>query len=148
MLYSGYNESMKYAGIVLLTGFISVAVFGVFGMNHGGGQSHDMASSNCIAATAKGTGCPEEASPINAVAFHLDTLKDFSLAIFGEDLSVSFLMFVLLATSIGFLILLGNTAPPRFNFAYERYKPGRLDTSSKRKFFHWIALHENSPSVF
>ena len=82
---------MKFAfAIFLLVGFVSIAVFGVFGM-HADMQNHNGAG--CIAATAAGADCPRQATPADSLAFHASFFKSFSSANFaGSVLSLLLLV--------------------------------------------------------
>jgi len=93
---------------ILLISFVSIAVFGIFGM-HAGMQDH---GGGCIAAAAQGTDCPKQADPVEYLTFHLDAFRDFSTATFG-DIATSLLILSLLVIGIVFGGLRGNLAPPR-----------------------------------
>ena len=139
---------MKYLfTIILVTSFIGIAVFGVFGMHGNGMQGHDdMASSNCIAATAKGMDCPKETEPINFFNFHLDAFRSFSTATFGANLLASLLVLTLLFIGVVLSTLLDNLAHPQLNLAYSRYEPEQFSSPHKQQLLRWLALHENSPA--
>ena len=132
---------------ILLAGFVSIAVFGVFGMNHGNGQGHDMVSKNCIAATAKGMDCPKEAKPLDFAAFHINVFKVFSLATFGENimnallLAFTSLLFIGLAFFSQFLF-----RPPQLALYRYRFRDS-FSPPQKQELTRWLALHENSPTI-
>ena len=131
--------------ILLISSFAGIAVFGVFGMNHG--QAHDMEPNNCIAATAKGMDCPKEAGPIDFAAFHIDAFRGFSLATFGESvmsallLAFASLLFIGLAFFSSHLFKLPQPAFYRHRFR-DAFSPPQ-----KQELIRWLALHENSPAT-
>ncbi len=137
---------MKYLSILLLIGFVGLAVFGVFGMNHGSGPSHDMAANDCIASTVKGVDCPIEVKSLDFAVFHIDAFKSFSLATLGENFMSAFLLtFVsLLFAGLSFFSSIFLRRP---QLAFYRYR--FLDSFSdfqEQEFTSWLALHENSPA--
>jgi|SRR3989344_4714649 len=137
---------MKYFSVLLLIGFVGLAVFGVFGMSHENGQSHDMTPSNCIVATAKGVDCPKEAEPIDFVVFHIDTLKDFFLATFGESVISAFLLAFASLLFIGLAFFsLYFFRPPQLVFYRYRFRDSFFP-SQKQQLTRWLALRENSPT--
>ena len=137
---------MKYLSILLLIGFVGLAVFGAFGMNHGNGPSHDIAMNDCIASTVKGVDCPIEVKSLDFVVFHIDAFKSFSLATLGEDVvSVLLLSFVSLFF-IG-LAIFSSFLLRRLQLVF--YRCRFLDSFShfqEKEFIGWLALHENSPA--
>lgn len=135
---------------LLIASYVAIGVFGVFGMHtqadmdkqgHGG-----VASSNCIAATAKGVDCPKEVGPIDFAAFHIDAFKGFSLTTFGENLLASLLILALLVIGAGLGALRGRLALSRLKLAYSRYGPEQFSPPHKQHLLRWLALHENSPA--
>ena len=125
----------------LLVGFIGIAVFGFLAINHGGSHGH----SGCLAAVAKGTDCPYETGTAASVAFHLDTFKGFSTAVFGENAGSAVTLLLLLLLSVGLGIgqrIYSRTLPLPFFLVHRLFaQPFQL------QFAQWLALHENSPSV-
>lgn len=122
---------------ILLASFISIAVFGVFGMSHG--QTHDMDPNSCISATTKGIDCPEEASPIDFLAFHINAYNGFSLATFSKNLLSQLLLVFASVFFIGLLF-----------FSPSLFKRPQLafSTPQQHHLTHWLSLHENSPAAF
>lgn len=135
---------MKYLSLLLLIGFVGLAVLGVFSMNHGDMQKHD---GSCLAAGAKGLDCPEETRLIDYIAFHLGAYEGLFLATFGESvLGVLLLTFLaLLFRSLAFLF------SPLFKLLqlalYRRHLKVSFCPPQKQELTHWLALHENSPAV-
>lgn len=78
--------------LILLTAFISVAVFGFIGMGH------TLTHSSCIAATAQGmTGCTKGDGPLSEAGFHLGLFKHFSQALVNTLVVLAALVAVFLA---------------------------------------------------
>ncbi len=129
--------------ILLLIGFASVALFGVFGMetimkNHGG----------CAAAVTQGINCMGNNNPIDYFFLHLDFFKKTLNAIFN-DAAILLLAAVLLfaIAKIAARILLKN--PVKTAFSLFRLQQVYLKTIPRfrHKFIHWLSLRENSPST-
>lgn len=135
---------MRYLGIFLIIGFIGLAVFGFLGM-HSEMQDHN---GDCAVATVQGGDCPKQSNLFNYITFHLDIFKSFSIAIFEESLLIFILTIVLLSIFFGLSKLLENLIFFKLNFICSRYRQLELfGLYAKRKFFHWLAFHENSPSI-
>lgn len=135
---------------LLIASYVAIGVFGVFGMHTQAQmnmQGHDMPPSNCIGAAAKGVDCPKQADPIDFAAFHIDALRGFSLATFGENLLASLLVLALLTVGVGSGSFFGRLVPPPLNLAYRRYRPEEFSPPPKKQFLRWLALHENSPAT-
>src|SRR3989338_4287108 len=131
--------------ILLISSFAGIAVFGVFGMNHG--QAHDMELNNCIAATAKGMDCPKEADPINFATFHLDAYRGFSLATFGESVMSALLLAFASLLFIGLAFLsISLFRQPQLAFYRYRFR-NAFSPPQKQELIRWLALHENSPPI-
>lgn len=129
----------------LIIGFIGIAVFGVFAMNHGSGHSHN----GCIAATVQGTDCPKEENSLSFLNFHLDAFRSFSTATFGEYLASALLLLIALVLTVAVGIIgIIHSAPPVLATNYRRRQ--FLESHSfpfQRELTHWLALHENSPAT-
>lgn len=129
----------------LITGFIGIAVFGVFAMDHGSDQGH----SGCIAATAQGADCPKEENSLSFLNFHLDAFRSFSMATFGENLASAFLLLIALVLIAAFGVIAG-ISPARSALATNYRRRQFLESHSfpsQRELTHWLALHENSPAT-
>jgi hypothetical protein len=132
--------------IILLASFTGIAVFGVFGMNHG--EAHDMDSNNCIAATARGLDCPKEADPIDFASFHIDAYRGFSLATFGESILSGLLLAFAPLLFIGLALFSHHLfKPPQLAFYRYRFSDS-FSPPQKQQLIRWLALHENSPAIF
>ena len=127
---------------LIIFSFIGIAVFGIFAMDHGSGHSYD----GCLAAAARGTNCPKTKDANSFIAFHLDTFKSFSTAIFGDNFANALVL--LLA---GFFSLLGIAAfwKIHLEFSPNLYsRAGPLESppfTCQKRLAHWLSLHENSP---
>ncbi len=129
--------------IVLLIGFVGVAVFGFAGVSHGASDAHD---SGCIMALAQGADCPTEERAADFLAFHLGTFKSFSTAIFGEPVLASLTALILLVLGFAAFELRADAVHPRLA-AYARYRWRQfLDLAEKRKLLFWLARCEHSPT--
>lgn len=89
---------------LLITSFVSLAIFGVFSMNHG--MMHG-AEQNCVAASAENTKCPLAVNPIDFVTFHISALRNFSTATFTKSLvstliALAFLFFLFFKNAVLF----------------------------------------------
>ncbi|OGZ00371.1 MAG: hypothetical protein A2945_03415 [Candidatus Liptonbacteria bacterium RIFCSPLOWO2_01_FULL_52_25] len=131
---------MRYVSVLLLVGFIGLAVFGGFSM-HAGMQDH---GGSCVAATAQGIDCPKNNSPLSYLAFHFDALKGFSTAVFGNFMTTLFLL--ALALMCAFRPLSGLRARSSFEYAAGGLRGERSSRAGER-IRHWLALHENSPGI-
>lgn len=136
---------MKSACAVIVIGsFFAIAVFGIFVMSHGPGHSH----TGCIAATAGGADCPKGEGALSFIAFHLNALRSFSTATFGDNFANTLFMFAALALSIilGTVVRSGpGPRTPATNY-HRRRSLGSHSFAYQREFTGWLALHENSPS--
>lgn len=143
---------MKYLGSILLIGFVSLAVFGVFGMHAQADMNmrgHDMPTSNCVGATVNGTDCPKQADPIDYLTFHFDAFRSFSLATFGESVMGAFLLLAFAALLfVGLAFFKPHLfEPPQLAFSRQRFGDP-FSPPQKQELARWLALHENSPAVF
>lgn len=140
-----YIHTMKSAFIgILLISFVGMAAFGILGM-HAGMQNHD---GGCITSSVQGTDCPKQGDPISYLTFHIDAFREFSNAVFDENLLASLLALALLVVGVGLAFLSGNLAPPKLNPGYIFYrKRESFRSPPQQQFLRWLALHENSPAV-
>ncbi len=133
--------------VFLMLSILSIAVFGAFGMNHESG--HGMAQGGCLAAIAQGIGRATNAQPLDSAAFHINALKDFSLAIFDASamsgLSLMFAFFVFAILAFFSLFLFQN---PHHVSNPQRLRGALPFIPQKQKLARWLAFHENSPSRF
>ncbi len=123
--------------------FLTIAVFGVFSMNHG--SEHGQ---GCIAAVAQGNiDCPNKTGPFAFLIFHLDVFKSFSTATFGSP-SVMESLVVLALILISFLTLFFGGATTIFSQLQVRRRKRQesFEFPLRLKLNRWLALHENSPT--
>lgn len=147
-LRCGYNKIiMKSAAATLLIfSFISIAVFGVFAMSHGAG--HNSGSNYCIGAMAQGTDCPKEENALVFLAFHLNTFRSFSTAVFGQNILSLFLLAASLLLLAG--IAIGKLSTKLVSLDLHSglgqfFEPPLIHLQPQ--IIHWLALHENSPAA-
>ena len=127
--------------ILLLAGFLGVAVFGGFNLGHV--SDHE---SGCIAAQAQGMDCPKKMDLINFAAFHLESFKTFFLASSKEILSALLLLLLFIAGAV-IGRTLASLAPPHLRLTSFRFRYRTFFVPSRElEFVRWLALHENSPS--
>lgn len=130
--------------ILLISSFSAMAVFGAFAMNHG--SDHGM-SGGCVAATAKGVDCPETASPLNFLSFHLDAFQGFSRAIFSQDAVSSLALLVALTLLAVFSVVIDTAIKiPQLSFPHQSRRFLESSHPLQKELVHWLALHENSPA--
>ena len=131
--------------ILLLTGFASIALFGVFGMetimeNHGG----------CAVAIAQGINCIGNNNQIDYFFLHLDFFKKTLSAIFNDDaiLLLAAVFFFAIA-KIATRILLKNLTPLKTAILFFRLRRiySKTIPRFRYKLIYWLSLRENSPSV-
>lgn len=103
------TQNMKFwLTAFLMTGFLSLAVFGALGMgDHGSHAAH-----GCVAAVAQSADCPPAANGLDSAAFHLDALKDFSTAVFGADAAILAFLAALFAMLLIDTVFLRNLRLP------------------------------------
>lgn len=127
--------------VSLILSFVSLAVFGFLGMSYA--MSHGHAA--CVASAAQNLDCPAETDRIGFVSFHLDALKSFSKAVFGENL-----LFLIAALFLAIVFSAILKFSFRHNF-FSRLQRGILKEFSafqiRREFASWLALHEKSPTL-
>ena len=138
---------MKSIGIVLLiAGFVGIAVFGFLAINHGNGHEH----AGCIATTAKGIDCPLGANTILFAIFHLDIIKSFSTAIFNYDYSGSLILLAFIIFLVGWItrFKIGFDLPALAAIQYRHCSKETYFFPLRQNLTGWLALHENSPAGF
>ncbi len=123
---------------VLILAFISLAVFGLFGMGDMNG-SHV----NCIASEIQNGNCPVANTLFSFAGFHLNALKIFSSAVFGANILSLIIALFLIRGFIG-LLKFKFLIPV---FARESENLTRLNLlKAGWKFSRWLSFRENSPS--
>ena len=135
---------------ILIFGLAITAFFGVFSIGCDGGGCTDDAHSWCFAAQAEAAPCPSNANSGSFLNFHLGALKIFSSAVFGEYIRAAFmaaLAFVFIIASAAYEIAVGGYMTPAMAYSRRSDSVPRF-FSSARKFYRWLARHENSPAYF
>lgn len=136
------KDKMRYLNVILLVGFVSLAVFGAFGM-HAFTKDHE---TGCIVATSQAADCPAEINPIESFSLHANVFKNFSDAVFGKA-GFSVLAFYLLsALGLLFGLYVPKFLKPKFSIVCRQTNSDSFSPPSKYEFNRWLALHENSPS--
>lgn len=127
----------------LILGFSTIAVFGIFSMNHGVGDHN-----GCIAAASQGKDCPIEAESFSFFNFHIDSFRNLATATFGEGTVALNALLALLI--IGFYIgaLRGSAIPLNLAVVSRRSLEELSHSPLSIRLNRWLALHENSPAIF
>ena len=138
---------MRWAFSFLLTiSFISVAVFGLFGM--AAPEHHNSNFNACVGSLTQGVNCPDNDSLASSI-FHLTSFKFFS----NSPLAASTLWLSALTLLLLVALMAKAVKPvlPRLIFlsadisASQKIFETSLQPFKLEKIF-WNSLHENSPS--
>lgn len=127
--------------IGIIFSFVGIAVFGFTAMNHENNHGY-----GCIATTAQGINCSNESGIMNLASFHSGVFKGFSTALLGQSTAVLLNMLFLLAIGIGISSVRARALIPAQLRAYEKLSPSLFFTFAT-ELTHWLALHENSPTI-
>ena len=134
------NGMKKVLPFLLSIILFSITAFGFFAMGHDG--SHG----GCLAATAKGASCPEN-NPLAYVNFHFGALKTFSQAVLDYGISGALILFSLVLSLLVFArsesSQIAALESKRYYRKFLLFSPFPITVATN----HWLALHENSPSV-
>ncbi len=137
---------MKSLRIFSLIAFLSLSLFGVFGM-HTSMQGKD---GGCIASTVQDSNCPYQVNSLDYLNFHLNAYHSFSSVVFGENV----LKALLFSFSLLMLVILTFLTPhilrsTEFIFSKAKYRfRNSFYSHQKQKISRWLSLFENSPTVF
>lgn len=128
-------KSMKILlASVLILSFISIAVFGIWGMHPG--AAHTV--TRCLASLVHGSFCPEVNNALATVDFHFNAIKNFVSVV---------LIFAVLV--IAFVVLADFAYTSQSSVARQHIKSFQIRSAfSNQRFNRWLALHENSPTKF
>ena len=131
---------------LLILSFSGIAVFGIFAMGHEDGNSHG----GCLATRARGMTCPNENDPLSFLTFHLGTFKSFSLTTLNSVLLVNIFFSSLIFLSFISSVFFSISLQPTFSTFSNQWKQFQESRSffNRIQFHYWLALHENSPTVF
>ena len=128
--------------IIVLAGFISISVFGLFLMPYDG-SSHDMA---CLASLINHSAspCPQQ-DPLGFANFHNNAVKKISSFILVENMALLTLFLFLLILFWGAGFALSSNQTTETVLSVENYE---LPITSYQlpSFIRWFSIHENSPS--
>lgn len=136
----GFNRMKKALPFILSIILFSITTLGFLAMGHGGGHG------GCLAARAEGAPCPEN-NPLAYVNFHFSALKTFSQAVLDHSSSSALILFSLV---VSLLVFAKSESSQTAIFELKRYHHKFLLLSPfpiAAVINHWLALHENSPSL-
>ncbi len=143
MRYSGKIKN-AFAVIAIAT-FLALAGLSIFAMDSSHNEAHG--ESKCVASTAKGIDCPQKQGTLGFLTFHLDIFKSFSTAVFLQNIT-GLIILVLLFIGVARPALTPSRAEfPNFAKVSTGPPPTFL-SKPKLGASQWLALHENSPSIF
>lgn len=130
--------------MLILTSFIALAVFGVFGMTSE--EHHTTGFNACVGSLTQGVTCPSN-DPIASSIFHLNSFRAFS----NSPLASSAVLLAVIAGLMFAAAALGF-APPNFALPFNAKTLALneiFETSYqpfKKERIFWNSLHENSPT--
>lgn len=132
------------ATMLVLTSFIALAVFGVFGM--ASEKHHTTGFNACVGSLTQGVTCPSN-NPIASSIFHLNSFRAF----LNSPLASSAVLLAVIA-GLMFAAASFSFAPPNFTLPFNAKTivlNKIFETSCqpfKKERISWNSLHENSPS--
>ncbi len=128
---------------LVILSFAGVAIFGFSSMN--GCNGHDI---GCLAAAIERAACPATNNPFTVLIFHLSAFKNFTAAVFGENILSFSLILAVLIYMAGLAAILRPRFAPHLAFSSPQYGQFKESDISppKTRFMRWLALHENSPA--
>lgn len=123
----------------LIFSIIGLGAFGFAMANHSSEGSHG----DCIASVQNAGDCPTENTVLAFVNFHAAVFKNLSSGLFAVSL-LTLLIFVFAV----FFVPLADKPKKSFSlFHYFRFYKIFVFKSFQPQ-FSWLALHENSPTIF
>ena len=143
LLWYTVNNMKFWLAIVTAVSFVSIAVLGIYTMNHGGEPAH----SGCLAATANGAPCRDESNAWSFLALHLDAFKSFSIATMGSSLAFFLVILTILVSFVYKVLPRVPSLTLPLSCTAQKQRPYSSEYPNRLQFIHWLALHENSPSV-
>lgn len=126
--------------ISLITCFITIAVFGFFGMDNHDAQGNPV----CIAVTAHGGACATGTNALTLVGFYLTTFVSFSTATFS-DLTSLLALIILLVIFAAFFWRQNTLACARLSVGPSINATDAL--TLPKQLCQWLSLFEHSPSA-
>lgn len=136
--------SMKpIVAFLIVFSFFGIAVFGF-------AQTNDGMPIKCVAAAAGTMNCPQTANPFAFAGFHVDALKTFSQAPFGQNLSILALFLAALFLVIAMRVLAWRNFRlfPAFSSFHLRNLFELPILGRVKWLIGWLCLRENSPALF
>ncbi|OGL64817.1 hypothetical protein A3B21_03795 [Candidatus Uhrbacteria bacterium RIFCSPLOWO2_01_FULL_47_24] len=128
----------KVIGILLLSSFIGIAVFGFIAMGH------TLTHGGCIASAAQGmNGCMEQGTGTGSVFFHLKIFKSFSQALITSALLALIASFILLGRVMYFNANEIDTTKGQ-SISFFTIMNAQIWMRARGRFTRWLALHESS----
>ena len=128
---------MKTTGVALflIVSFMAVAMFGFSGTHTAFGHEN-----GCLAATVLTVDCPKQGGLFANFSFHMDAFNDFASA------AVSFVVLSLLFILALVVPRLTVAAPLHALRLVSLHHTNAYDGRERQR--RWLALHENSPTIF
>ena len=126
---------------LLILSFLGISVLSFVAMYHNNSHEDEL----CVTKTASGLDCP--ANPFVFADFHLNLIRGFSSAHFGNflDTYLALIAFLLLGLIFNLfrpnLLSAGRTRRYQFEHFFESFTPLAQSQTSR-----WFSLHENSPT--
>ncbi|MBI2577563.1 MAG: hypothetical protein HYV77_01830 [Candidatus Wildermuthbacteria bacterium] len=131
---------MKFVvALSLIFSIIGLGVFGFAMASHSSEGSHG----GCIASVQNAGDCPKETAVLAFVDFHISVFKNFSSGLFAVSL-------LTLLLSV-FLVYIAPIAlkPEKIFSRFQYFRFAKIFAAkSFEPQLRWLALHENSPTIF
>ena len=131
----------SWLSILLIIGFLGIAIFGFMGMGTDGHGHMD-----CIATAVQGKICPETFGVAGFINFHFNAARFFSTAVFGSlaltalAVFLSFALVTLILSRLRDLPLIAKYRLPQFLLA-----PASLPKDALN---YWLLLHEKRDPAY
>lgn len=138
---------MKFLTLILLIGFIGIALFGFIGIPH---QMSEHSSSDCIASFVVNKSlCPDENNTFSYAFYHIQAYQFFSNALIISLLVISALFVGVFIFSFSLRDFFAQFVLKNQIICLKKRLIEIIDSlrSSSGNFIRWLSLLENSPSV-
>ena len=138
---------MKYLTIILLIGFVSIALFGFIGMPH---QMSGHSSSDCLASFVVGSSlCPDGNNTFSYAFYHIQAYQFFGNALIGSFAAIFAVIALAFILTFVFREFDARLVLRNQIFYLKKRLTEIADSriSSFRIFIRWLSILENSPSV-
>ncbi|MDP3764087.1 MAG: hypothetical protein Q8Q95_00495 [bacterium] len=137
-----------YLTLFTLLSFVSIAVFGVFGMDT---NDHHYSINSCVGSLTQGTVCPNTGA-VDSIVFHLNSFKFFSNSTLAQNISLLLYAFLFLFLSLWVSKKIKPDFSKQVLIDTQKLKMYKifdsLDLPFKQEKIFWNSLHENSPANF